>query len=50
MGWKEKTGFLKSTTKKGKQGKEGGHMRQVSAFYLDIQEDTSGARETAISN
>lgn len=23
---------------------------QVSAFHLDIQDDTSGARETAISN
>lgn len=23
---------------------------QVSAFHLDIQDDTSGARETALSN
>lgn len=28
----------------------GGSRGQVSAFHLDIQDDTSGARETAISN
>lgn len=28
----------------------GGSRGQVSAFHLDIQDDTSGARKTAISN
>lgn len=45
-----KAGFFQSRAKKGKQGREGTREGQVSAFHLDIQDDTSGARETAISN
>lgn len=42
--------LLKQTPELGREKDARRGVGQVSAFHLDIQDDTSGARETAISN
>lgn len=42
--------LLKQTPEQWREREARRGAGQVSAFHLDMQDDTSGARETAISN